>query len=145
MNMKEMKEKTAKHLRKHKEAYIAGAIAGGSCLLIGAAGGAVVMVRKPDVAIAQKIQALMNWKPMNIANTIVNIEGPPLGKPGIRMLCLENKTPYGSINEAARELHLDRGLLSAHLRNEIPDVNGKHFLNLGPAPVPAGATSPVAA
>ncbi len=146
MNMKEMKEKTANHLRKHKEAYIVGAIAGGSCLLIGAAGGAVVMVRKPDSVIAQKMTGLI-WKPkQTMINNIINVKfGEPKGKPGIRLLCVETNTPYESIADASMKTGVSRAAITAFLKGKSPDADGLHFINFGPAPVPEGATSPVAA
>ncbi len=139
----EAKKRTGGFVKKHKSEIITGAV----CALVASAGTALVLVRGSDIQVVQKITNGIAWKPVSTTiNNVIQVKfGEPKGKAGIRLLCLENNKPYESIKEAAREMHISRDHLAKHASGELPDADGFHFINFGPAPVPEGATSPVAA
>lgn len=137
--VKEINAKAKAFVTEHKGEIVTGAV----CLLIGAAGATLVTYKRAEMVASQKNTAALIWKPVQILNQIKF--GDPKGRPGIRSVCLENGLGYESIRDAADQLHLNRDELAAHLRGELSDVAGKHFINVGPAFVPEGATAPVAA
>ncbi len=132
-------EKIKAHVKEHKREYaIRGLWFVGGILVTGAAAAAL------DRAQIINIQAIIG-KNTVMTNNIIAKFGDPKGKPGIRSICVENGQPYESIRDASKKLHVNTSIIAAHLRGELEDAEGLHLINMGPALVPEGATSPQAA
>lgn len=113
------------HLIENQTVYIVGA----SCLVVGAAGAAVVLHSPTDMNVSNKIQQILSWKPT--ATLEVYIEA--LGDPGNIIQDTTTGTIYASQGQAARELGLKAPAISKHLNGHTPHVQGHIFEKLGKA------------
>ncbi len=112
------------HFEEHREAYIAGA----ACLLAGAVGATTVVARKPDILAANKIIALLAWKPTQILEQhVIQIKR---GRPGNPVRCVQTGSVFPSQGEAARSMGLSPGNLSQHLNGKYKHVGGYTFNRL---------------
>jgi hypothetical protein len=117
-------DKIKTHFQENKRAY---AIAG-SCLVIGAAIGAIIvaiLAAKNDAANNAEIDVenLFCWKPITNSE-IVQIHIPMPGNSGNAVQCVETGTVYASQNEAARAMNVDRATVSRHMNGLIDFVDG---------------------
>lgn len=126
-------QKVKDHLRKHKEAYIAG----GACLAFGALAGItwpLVRSNIPQRGVSEGIAQreitntasliFRNRQTINIT-TVLDREGR--GHPGWPCRNLETKRIFFSQREAAMTFDIPEGILSGHLNGKFPDAHGLHF------------------
>jgi hypothetical protein len=122
--IKNIKDKVVTHVGGHKSEYITGAV----CLMVGAAGSAVVLTNGSDTQIVQRMSALLNWKPTQIVN---NQSIKALGHPGFRIRDNETGIEYPSIHNTAKELGISKTDLQNHLHGRRQDAGGRTFTILG--------------
>lgn len=116
--MKEKFEAVKNHLKKHKAAYIAG----GTGLIIGAAGAYFLSKGKaPEIQVVKPNNALFNWN-----NFIVNPDSGP-GHPGNKIRHVESGDVFRSQKEAAKALNLSANDISRQVNGEKDHVKGNHF------------------
>lgn len=118
--------KIKNHVRDHKVAYISAGVG----IVVGASI-ATIVLKKPDIQVAPKIQQILSYKPT--ATLEVHIEA--LGDPGNVIQDLTTGTIYASQGQAARELGLRASDISKHLAGKSDAVKGHRFVKLGKASV----------
>lgn len=69
-------------------------------------------------------------------NNVLKVYISPLGDPGNVVQCVETGTIYASQNQAAREIGVDRSIMSKHLNGENEHILGQHYVVLGKAGQP---------
>lgn len=106
------------HIKKNKNAYIAG----GVCLVLGAAAGAIALTKmSPNAEIVQRITQIGHH---NTALMITLIENSTPSK-AIRIK--GTNQVFNSISEASRLTGLDRTLISRNINGHLADVKGVVF------------------
>ena len=112
-----MTDKVKTHFRENKKVYLAFA---GGVLLVYVANG-----RRDGDSYSQRV--IGKSGDMTITNNKIEVQMTRPGPKSYVVQCLENQATYPSLRAAARENGVSHGLLSGHLKGDIPDVNGKHY------------------
>jgi hypothetical protein len=111
-------ESVRTHVKKNKNVYIAG----GVCLVVGAAVGVVAITKmSPNAEVVQKITQIGHH---NTALMITFIEH---STPSKRLHLVDTNQYFDSISQAARELKIPLSTLSKHVNGHIPNVRGMVF------------------
>lgn len=112
-------ENVKTHLKKHKEAYIAG----GVCLIAGAAVGVLAVARiNPNAEVVSGIRQIGGHH--NTATIITFVERSTPSKP---VWIPAKKEYFDSINDAARKTGHSLTQISKNANGLIPDINGDVF------------------
>ena len=110
-------ERIKTHLSENKKVYIGVGVG----VVVGAAVAAVALHNKADVA--QKInQVAIGYKNNQVLVNFVERSTP--SKP---IHLLDSSQYFDSISDAARQLGVDRTLISKHINGHVPDVRGMKF------------------
>jgi hypothetical protein len=119
-----------KHVKDHKEAYIAGAV----CFIVGAAG-ALIIKGSQNTAIVDSFN-MIKYKSPHTSQTL-QVVLPQLGHPGNAVQIVGDPgTIFASQGAAARAFGVTPDVVSRHLRGEIPDVVGNVLTKLTERGVP---------
>lgn len=117
-----MFERIQTHLNENKKLYIGvsiGVLAGVSAMLISKHKASI----NPELQTAQKM--LIVGKARDVNQVMINlIERSTPSKP---IHLVGTSQYFDSISEAARQLGLDRTMISKHINGHIPDVKGAIF------------------
>ena len=125
------RQKVARHFHNNQKVYIVGA----SCLIAGAAIGALYVLKSGRLVNAKQVQVLAYKSTQKLE---IWIEA--LGDPGNVIQDTTTGTIYASQGEAARQLGVYPSLLSQHLNGKKADIDGHIFKRLGKAGVTPLAT-----
>jgi len=127
MNAKSVKTKVRakvklvkKHIRDHRELYI-GVGVGIAASVIG------FMMFSKSFQIAITNPAVINWKPVS---NLVQMQMIRPGPKSFVVQCQETQKIWPSLREAAKDLNINPGELSKHLRNMADSIQGLHFEKL---------------
>jgi len=120
------RQKVARHFHNNQKVYIVGA----SCLVAGAALGALYVLKSGRLVNAKQVQVLAYKSTQELT---VWIEA--LGDPGNVIQDTVSGVIYPSQGEAARQLGINPSAISKHLSGAIPNASGYIFKKLGKASV----------
>jgi len=122
-------EKVKKHIVKHKVAYVAGST-GITCLFIGGVGG--VALSGTDMKQVVRVKQFMGiaYKCTQTANTII-IQAK--GDPGDVVMRLSDGEKWASKSELARDLGINRNLVTKYFAGKIPNLLGNQYEVIGKA------------
>jgi hypothetical protein len=126
------------HVKQHKVAYSFGAgvaIAGITCLIMRSYTG---VLRVPESSVPRVLDGpvkvtvtpfslLSNRMTNNVVN-VIRREGR--GHPGYPVFDLDTQTLYDTQGLAAKSLNAYSSVVSAHLKGNLPDVNGHHLVHV---------------
>ena len=118
-----MFDRVKQHVREHKEAYVVGLIATGTCLIMRdivsqSINRDVIVVAGRDAIVARKKIAMHN---------VSFISADRQGPPSWVVRCLETGDVFKSQRTAARELNVTPSNLSRHLNGLQDTAQGLHF------------------
>ena len=115
-------DKVKAHIQKNKKVYIVG----GVCLVVGLAGGVVLVKNKDVINISidgDGNEVVAKAKTVNQV-TIELVERSTPSKP---VHLVGTNLYFNSLNEAARETGHPLSMISRHINGHIPDVKGDVF------------------
>lgn len=125
---KEKIEKIKKHLKEHKETYIAASAA----LIVGAIGGAMFVQKRygtigSDVLTPQLVVNGGKHVNTTITQQTISIYGNKIGHPGNPVYDMTTGKRFESETLAAKFLDVNHQTMRRHLDGKIPDLNGHMF------------------
>lgn len=110
-------QKVRLHFKENRKTYLVGA----GSMVVGAVG-MLVASRSGNISISNP--AMLNWKP--VANTVQVSMTRPGPKSFVVQEVVSQKT-WPSLRATAKDLGLNPGELSKHLKGEVPDIGGLCF------------------
>lgn len=118
-----IKDRVVGHVRRNKGTYIGIVVSG---VVSGTAG--VILSRGDSVTVSPKIQQILNYKSPS-TNTINNVY---YGDPGNHVRCVETGDMWMSQGAASRSNGINPTYLSKHLRGQMENVGGLHYVTVDP-------------
>jgi hypothetical protein len=126
MTVREVPGRVKKHVKEHKEAYLAS----GVTAVVASTGTALIFANGSDVRIVSKITNVICWKPTSTINQFIIAA---LGDPGNVIQDIASGMIYASQGEVARKLGVSGTTVSNHLHGKRDHVNGMQFKVVGKA------------
>lgn len=116
-------EKIKNHIKEHKEAYIAGTLAGITCFIMG---GIASQRISRGITVTTKDGFTVLGKNV-VMDNVSYISAHRQGPPSWVVRCLETGAIFTSQKSAASEMGIDASNLSKHLNGVFDHADGYHF------------------
>jgi hypothetical protein len=118
--MNERIEKIKQHFKDNKNVYTIGGI----CLVVGGVAGVLSSTKSVQVV------DNFNIKYKSPTSNVVEVTMIRPGPKSFVVQCLETQKTWPSLRSAAKDLGINPGELSKHLKGEVGSIDGKDFTKL---------------